>query len=125
MKRFNEPAVEYPVRLDNMAGSEGWGTAKGAQIFAKLNVRLLRLPERTLVVLDLGGLARADVSFLREAVVETLRKHRPRLLFIATGLVNADVQANLESALMLQGECLLLRRGKGVPAVLGKKLPKE
>src|SRR5688572_22475758 len=125
MKRINEPRPDYPLRLEDIMGAEGWGTSRGAQAFGKINLQLLRVPERTLVVLQFAGVLRADVSFLREALVEILRKFRPRLLFIASALANTDLQANLESALILQGESLLLRRGRGEPLILGKQLPKE
>lgn len=125
MKHLNEQRQEYGLRLREAAGTEAWGTARGAQAFGKINSQLLRLPERTLVALDFTGIARADVSFLREAVVEIIRKYRPRLLFIAVSLTDADLQANLESALALRGESLLLRRAKADPLVLGKKLLKE
>jgi hypothetical protein len=125
MKHLKEHAEEYRVRLRDVGSAEAWGTARGALAFGKMNAQLLRLPERTLVVLDFTALARADVSFLREAVVEIVRKYRPRLLFIAMSLGNPDLQANLESALALQGESLLMRQAKSEPVVLGKKLPRE
>lgn len=123
MKHINE-RHEYRLRLNDLSGAEAWGTTLGSQVFGKINSLLLSLPERTLVAVDFNGISRADVSFLREAVVEIVRKHRPRLVFIAANLVNTDVRANLESALELRGENLLLRQKDG-PIVLGKRLPKE
>jgi hypothetical protein len=125
MKHLNELRQEYALRLHDLAGVEAWGTARGAQAFGKINSQLLRLPDRTLVSLDFTGIARADVNFLREAVVEIVRKYRPRLLFIVACIADPDLQANMESALVLQSESLLMRRPKAEPLVLGKKLPNE
>lgn len=125
MKQVNEREA-IQLRLRELAGgAEAWGTARGSQVFRKANAQLLALPERTLVVLDFAGILRGDVSFFREAIVELVRKHRPRLLFIAAGVTDNDVQANLHSALELRGESLLLRQPKREPLILGKQLPKE
>jgi hypothetical protein len=124
MKHLNERR-EYVVQMQEVAGGEAWGTTRGALVFRRIDGQLVRLPDRTQVVLEFTGIARADVSFFREAIVEVVRKHRPRLLFIVANLVDADVQANLESALELRGESLLLRHLKERPLVLGKKLPEE
>lgn len=124
MNRIKE-RPEYKLRLSKLASPRAWGTAAGAAAFAKANQCLLPLPDRTLVAIDFTGIERADVSFLREAVVEVVRKHRPRLLFIVAELVDADVRANLESALALRGEALLIRRMRGAPIVAGKQLPRE
>jgi len=71
------------IRLVEYVGrTEAWGTDLGARVFARLNVDLMGLSEGTLVPIDFAGLERSDVSFQREAVVETIRKHRPRLLFV-------------------------------------------
>jgi hypothetical protein len=125
MKDLNQRRQEYALRLKDVADVEAWGSARGALAFAKINSQLLNLPDHTLVILDFVGIARADVSFLREAVIETLRKFRPRLLFVANGLKDSDLRMNLESALTLQDESLLLRRAHTHPQVLGRQLPKE
>jgi len=124
MNRIKE-RPEYKLRLSKLASSHAWGAAAGAAAFTKANQHLLPLPDRTLVVIDFTSIERADVSFLREAVVELVRKHRPRLLFIVADLADPDVQANLESALALRGEALLIRRLRGAPFVIGKQLPRE
>jgi hypothetical protein len=116
---------EFHIQLRQYAGNEAWGAARGATIFAKLNAELLPLPDATLVVIDFSAMRRADMSFLREAIVEIVRKHRPRLLFIADNLSDQDLRANLQSALAWRGESLLLRQPRGSPVVLGKQLPKE
>ncbi len=58
-----------------------------------------------------SGIVRTDVSFQREAVGETVRRHRPRLLFIASNVGSEDVLANLAAALEARGEILLVRAG--------------
>lgn len=117
---------EHPISLRREVGSpDAWGTEFGAMIFARINVQLLGISEGTLVPIDYGGLERSDVSFQREAIVETLRKHRPRLLFIAVNLADPDMQENLSLALERRGEWLLAREKNGKPGVLGKRLTPE
>jgi hypothetical protein len=125
MKQQKQRRRELRLRLQQIAGPEAWGTARGAEVYSKLNAELLPYPDGTLVVIDFSAVSRSDVSFLREAVVETVRKHRPRLLFIADNLSDPDVRANLEAALSWRGESLLSRQSKGSPLVLGRQLPKE
>jgi hypothetical protein len=126
METMKQTRREHSISLhDEVEGRDAWGTEFGAIVFARINVRLLALDPGTLVSLDYGGLERSDVSFQREAVVETLRKHRPRLLFIATQLTDPDMRDNLAIALDRRGEMLLVR-GKGRhPIVLGKRLTAE
>jgi hypothetical protein len=106
-------------------GREAWGAERGAEAYGRINIRLRSLSEGTLIVLDYSGLDRSDVSFQREAVVETIRKHRPRLLFVAANLMDADLRANVDHALERQGESLLVREANGAHEVIGKPLTKE
>lgn len=119
--------TEHTVSLCKQVGGDAaWGTDFGAQVFGLLNVDLLSLSEGTLVLVDYAGLERTDVSFQREAVVETLRKHRPRLLFLAINLIDQDVRENLTLALERRGELLLARAQRSSPAiVMGKRLTPE
>lgn len=117
---------EYRVSLSQqVGGKDAWGTEFGAQIYGRINVDLLSVGQGTLVLIDYAGLERSDVSFQREAVVESLRKHRPRLLFIALNLGDPDVQENISLALERRGEWLLARREGQQPSVLGKRLTPE
>jgi hypothetical protein len=125
MKEMKQTGSEYPILLTKCAdGPDAWGTELGARVFAELNLRLLNLSEGTVALFDYAGLERSDVSFQREAVVETLRKHRPRIVFLVVHLEDRDVRENLELALERRGECLLLR-AEGQPVVLGKRLSRE
>jgi hypothetical protein len=103
---------------------DAWGTEFGAAVFSEINVRLLAVGEGTLIPISVRGLEHSDVSFLREAVVETLRKHRPRLLFVAVHLSDPDLRENLELALERRGEWLICRDPAGTN-VLGKRLTQE
>lgn len=126
MKRANENRHEYDLRLHEYAdGSFAWGTQKGSEAFTRIDGLLASLGEGTLVALNYEGIKRTDVSFQREAVVETIRKHRPRLLFVGISLSDLDVRANLESALERRGESLLLRDSGGELAVVGRRLTEE
>jgi hypothetical protein len=122
---MNRQRQQDLVDLAGLIGRHSaWGTAEGTRVFADLNVRLLPLSDGTVVRLNFQGLDLADASFLREAVVETIRKHRPRLLFVAEGLTDVDILANLEMALDKRGECLI-NRGTHRSKVLGRKLSAE
>lgn len=113
------------VLRDQLDGHDAWGTEFGAAVFGRLNIQLVGVGEGTLVPLDYTGLERSDVSFQREAVVETLRKHRPRLLFVAINLFDPDMRENLSLALERRGEWLLVRDNPHKPTVLGRRLTPE
>lgn len=113
---------ETLIRLaDLLAGRDAWGTDHGAKIFAEINLRLLNEREGTLALIDFADVKWSDVSFQREAVVETLRKHRPGILFIVINLTDPDLRENLEMALERKGESLLLRDAEGI-SVIGRGL---
>lgn len=126
MKATKQSRPVRPTRLVEYVGRpEAWGTDLGARVFAQLNIDLMGLSEGTLVPIDFAGLERSDVSFQREAVVETIRKHRPRLLFVAIGLDDADLRTNLDLALDKRGESLLLRTSEGHRELIGRRLAEE
>ena len=116
---------DYSFLLRPGDSPDAWGTSAGIDVFLRLHPELARLPDRTVVVLDYSGIARADVSFQREAVVETVKRHRPRLLFIASNVGNEDVLANLAAALEARGEILLVRVQDERPRILGRRLAAE
>jgi hypothetical protein len=119
----NRPTYRYHL-MTFVDRPDAWGTDLGARVFARINVALMGLSEGTEVLIDYEGLERSDVSFQREAVVETVRKHRPRLLFVVVNLIDRDLRMNLELALERRGDTLLLRGPTG-PELLGKQLPRE
>src|SRR5262245_51413116 len=117
METMKRNRRQHPIVLrEVVAGSHAWGTEFGATVHARINSHLMALGEGTLVPIDYEGLERSDVSFQREAVVETLRRHRPRLLFIAVNLADPDMRENLTLALERRGECLLVT-GDPVPII--------
>lgn len=117
---------DYTVRLAQPEGGpDAWGTSAGIDVFLRLRAELTGLADRTVAVLDYSEIERTDVSFQREAVVETVRRHRPRLLFVASNVGNEDVLANLAAALEARGEILLVRSQQGPPRILGRRLAKE
>lgn len=123
MKRIRQ---ERPITLRELIEDhDAWGTEFGATVFGRINLLLLSSGEGVLVPIDYAGLDRSDVSFQREAVVETLRKHRPRLLFVAINLTDPDVRENLTLALERRGEWLIVREPNGRVTPLGKRLTAE
>ena len=90
----------------------------------ELNHQLVGLNEGAFVKIDYAGLERSDVSFQREAVVETLRKHRPHLVFLAVNLDHQDLRLNLVLALEKRGESVLVESNNSV-SVVGRRLTPE
>lgn len=123
-----DPFKEFEQRRFRIAiiqwtgGGETWGTGAGVAAFQRLDSSLSEVASGTLVTLDFGGISRTDVSFQREAIVETIRKHRPRLLFLASNIQNDDVLANIQAALEARGERLLIREDAPTPQVVGRPL---
>ncbi|MDE0356373.1 MAG: hypothetical protein OXN92_01335 [Gammaproteobacteria bacterium] len=116
---------DYSALLRPGDSPDAWGTSAGIDVFLRLHAELARLPDRTLVVLDYSRIVRSDISFQREAVVETVRRHRPRLLFVASNVGNEDVLANLAAALEARGEILLVRVQEGRLRIVGRRLATE
>ena len=127
MNQINPFAGSTTVDLAAIVGSpEAWGTTAGVRAFTAIAQILNHLRASTPVILDYSGLIRADMSFQLEAIVETLRRHRPGLLFLADHVRDADVLANLEAALEVRGERLLIREeGDDPPRVIGRPLSEE
>jgi len=126
METMKQKQPGYRLHLVQVIGRpDAWGTEFGAAVFSRINLQLLGVGEGTLVLLDFTELEHSDVSFQREAVVETLRKHRPRLLFVAVGLTDPDMRENLALALERRGEWLICREERGAPTVIGRRLAPE
>lgn len=106
-------------------GGDLWGTEEGIRAFQRFDRLALTFPQGTVVALDCTAVVRSDVSFMRKAIVELLRRHRPRLGFIAVGVADSDVRSNLEAALVARGERLLIRCEQDTTEALGKPLPAE
>lgn len=113
------------ILAEHVDRGEAWGTEQGAHVFAAINKALIDLNDGTLVELDYSGLRRSDVSFQREAVVETLRKHRPRLLFVVVNLVDPDLRLNLQVALEKLDTSLVAVEPTRKISIIGRKLTPE
>ena len=125
MDKINRPR-DYTVLLRKPGdGPDAWGTSAGIDVFSRVNGELARLTDGTVVVFDYSGIERTDVSFQGEGVVETVKKHRPRLLFIASNVRDEDVLANLGAALEARGETLLVQNRTGLPRILAADWPKS
>lgn len=126
MNQIKPGCRSLSVDLAGIAGSsEAWGARTGVHVFIALAGLLGDLRANTQVILDYSGLHRADMSFEREAIVETVRRYRPTLLFVAEHVRDSDVLANLEAALEVRGERLLVRETGEYPRVIGRPLSKE
>lgn len=114
MNPLKRPRSTYRISLKmHTKEADTWGTDLGARVSAEINRTLVGLSEGTLVVFDYVGIRRSDASFQREAVVETIRRHHPRLLFIVEGVEDRDLRSNLVLALERRGNAVLLRGKSG------------
>ena len=87
MNPLRRPRSTYRISLQvHTKEADAWGTDLGARVSAEINRTLVGLSEGTVVVFDYAGIRRSDASFQREAVVETIRRHHPRLLFVVEGI---------------------------------------
>lgn len=126
MHAINQIRPTFSVVLRSyLRSSDAWGTELGAKVFASINLELVNLSQSTLVWIDYAGLERSDASFQREAVVETIRKHRPRLLFVAINLIDRDIRGNLGLALERRSEILVVLNKDESVEVLGKELTSD
>lgn len=126
MDKIKQLPLRFRVRLENWAeGGDAWGTIAGLRAYGEISQELLTLAAGTVVVLDYGGVTRADVSFQREAVAHTLGRHRPELAFVGVNVNDQDVLSNLSAALQLRGQRLLVHAGKARATVLGEPLSDE
>jgi hypothetical protein len=121
MNRLNRQRPTYRISLYSNTNEQpdAWGTDFGVSVAAKINRALGGLSEGTLVAFDYGEIKRADASFQREAIVEPMRRHRPRLLFVVEGVADPDIRANLILALQQRGEVVLIRGKAGRSEAIG------
>lgn len=99
----------------------GWGVDNGREVHRHLERAISALPS-CMVGIDLSGIRQADVSFSREAIVETLRRFRPSHQFVLMNPQNEVVVENLEAALDRRGETVLLRERGGTIRPIGRDL---
>jgi hypothetical protein len=99
----------------------GWGVDNGREVHRHLERAISALPS-CMVGIDLSGIRQADVSFSREAIVETLRRFRRSHQFVLVNPENEVVVENLEAALDRRGETVLLRERGGTIRPIGREL---
>ena len=80
-KEFEQRRFRIAIIQCTGAG-ETWGTGAGVGAFQRLDSSLSEVASGTLVTLDFGGISRTDVSFQREAIVETIRN--PAAILVAS-----------------------------------------
>ncbi len=120
MNPLNRLRSTHRISLRELTGfDDAWGTDLGAKISADLNRMLVTQSAGTLAVFDFSGIKRSDASFQREAIVETMRRHRPRLLFLIEGITNPDLRSNLVLALERRGDAVFVRNDDGRLEAIG------
>ncbi len=97
-----------------------WGVEQGRQVRESLERQVAARPA-CIVVVDMTGVRQADVSFSREAIVETLRRFRPAYQFIIANPENEVVVENLDAALAKRGNAVVLKERGGTAKVIGNQ----
>lgn len=105
----------------HMESDMGWSVDAGERVRAYLE-REVRNQPRGVIGIDLDGIRLMDVSFSREAVVETVRRFRPDYQFVVLNVLNEVVVENLEAALDRRGDALLLKEKDGETRIIGRQL---
>jgi len=110
------------IRLrDYMNADMGWGVEEGQRVRHALEQEIAKF-SGAVIEIDLDKVQLMDVSFSREAIVETVRHFRPGHQFIVLNPSNAVVVENLEAALEKRGDSLVLRDKDGRPRIIGQQL---
>ena len=110
------------IELRSVMSEEiGWGVDNGREVHRRLEAVISTLPS-CMVGIDLSGIRQTDVSFGREAIVETIRRFRPSHQFILVNPENEVVVENLEAALDRREETVLLRERGGTIRPIGREL---
>jgi hypothetical protein len=104
-----------------MSSDMGWGVEEGQRVRHALERDIATFPSGV-VEIDLDRIRLMDVSFSREAIIETVRRFRPGHQFIAANPVNTVVVENLEAALERRGDSLVLREKDGRTRIIGQQL---
>lgn len=106
---------------DYMHGDMGWGVEEGQRVRHALERKIACVPGGV-VEIDLDHIQLMDVSFSREAIVETVRRFRPGHQFVVLNPANTVVVENLEAALEKRGDSLVLRDRDGRTRIIGRQL---
>ena len=104
-----------------MTNDMGWGVEEGQKVRHALAREIANFPTGV-VEIDLARIRLMDVSFSREAIVDTVRRFRPGHQFIVVNPVNMVVIENLEAALERRSDSLMLREKDGETRIIGRQL---
>jgi len=78
--------------------SNPYGTSRGRRTHAKLLDCIDKLRGKTVIGISLSGLEGADVSFLRESLIYTIKRYSKEFTFFAFDVQDEDIFANLHGA---------------------------
>jgi len=114
-----------PLR-ELMDGSEGWGRAKGREVFQKLLAHVESHPDQDTFRISLKGVKRADVSFSSESVVELVHRFKGKKGFCLVDIGSEDLEENLDAAAKRVEVPLMIWDGRrarflGTPASTGNQ----
>lgn len=106
---------------DYLKNEIAWGVEQGKQVRHRLeeDIAVLR---PGVIGIDLSRIRLLDVSFSREAIVETMRRFRPDYQFVILHPANEVVVENLEAALDRRGDSAVLRNKDGTVRIIGRQL---
>jgi hypothetical protein len=98
----------------------GWGVDEGREVHERLKNQIANWPA-CIVLLNIAGLRQADVSFSREAIVETVRRFRPGYQFVIANPENGVVVENLDAAFARRDDAVVLRERGDTTRIIGKQ----
>ena len=115
---MNESAV-YLHEL--MESDQGWGRHQGRAVYQRLLNAVENHPGRVTFCISLSGVARVDVSFASETVVELARRYQGKKGFCLVDLRDRDMEENWDAAAARKEVALMTWNGDGRPHLLGLK----
>jgi len=80
--------------------SNPYGTSRGKQTYARLLDHIDKLKDVSIIGISFSRLEGADISFLRESLIYTIKRYSKKITFFAFNFQDEDIFANLDGAAM-------------------------
>lgn len=94
---MNEKTYIITLR-DFTEESNPYGTSRGKLTHTKLLDHIDKLSGATIIGISLSNLECADISFLRESLIYTIKRYSKKIIFFVCDIHNEDIFANLDGA---------------------------
>ncbi|SEM92828.1 winged helix-turn-helix transcriptional regulator [Pseudomonas sp. ok266] len=94
---MNEKTYIIALR-DFTEESNPYGTSRGRETYTKLLNRIDKIKDASTIGISFSELAAADISFLRESLIYTVKRYSKEITFFAFNFQDEDIFANLDGA---------------------------